>query len=102
MYIWCKDSQANVLTVHPEMGLRHQHVTVEPCVKGTKKDSRQIYTGYFMCLAPEDEDSNTVDDEDEDAIEAISLTWEQGDPTTASALVRNMAKKPIEKVNSIS
>ncbi len=28
MYIWCKDSQANVLTVHPEMGLRHQHVTV--------------------------------------------------------------------------
>jgi hypothetical protein len=29
MYIWCKESQAHVLTVHPEMGLWHQHVTVD-------------------------------------------------------------------------
>ena len=74
MYIWCKESQAHVLTVHPEMGLWHQHVIAEPCVRGTKKNSRHIYTGYFMCLSPEDEDGNAVDNEDEYAIEAISLT----------------------------
>jgi hypothetical protein len=55
-----------------------------------------------MCLAPEDEDGNAVDDEDEYAIEAISLTWEKGEPTTASALVRNIDKKPDLKVSSVS
>jgi hypothetical protein len=45
MYVWCKEAHANILTVHPEMGLAHRHLTVEPCVKGTKKDTRDIYTG---------------------------------------------------------
>jgi hypothetical protein len=102
MYVLCKEAYANILTVHPEMGLRHQHLTVEPCVKGTKKDSRHIYTGYFMCLATEDEDGNAVDNEEEYAIEAISLTWEKGAKTTDSALIRNINKKPKYKVSSIS
>jgi hypothetical protein len=102
MYVWCKEAHVNILTVPPEMGLAHRHLTVEPCVKGTKKDTRDIYTGYFMCLAPEDEDSNAADDEDEYAIEAISLTWEKGEETTASALVRNPSKKKNKKVSSVS
>ena len=53
-----------------------------------------------MCLAPEDKDGNAVDDEDEYAIEAISLTWKKGEPTTASALIRNM--KRSQKVSSVS
>jgi hypothetical protein len=84
LYGWCKEAHADILTVHPEMGLAHRHLTVEPCVKGTKKDTQDIYTGYFMCLALEDEDGNAVDDEDEYDIEAISITWEMGEETTAS------------------
>jgi hypothetical protein len=56
------------------MGIAHRHVTVEPCVRGTKKDTRHIYTGCFMCLAPEDENGYEVEDENEYAIEAISFT----------------------------
>jgi hypothetical protein len=47
MYVWCREAHANILTVHPEMGLSHRHLTVEPCVKGTKKDTRHIYTFHF-------------------------------------------------------
>jgi hypothetical protein len=92
----------NILTVHPEMGLAHRHLTVEPCAKGTKKDTRNIHTGYFTSLAPEDEDGNAVDDEDEYAIEATSITSEKGEETTASALVRNPSKKKNKKVSSVS
>jgi hypothetical protein len=74
-------------------------LTVEPCLKGTKKDSRHIYNGYFMCLAPEDKDGNAVDDEEEYAIEAISLTWEKGEKTTASAFDRNIDKKPVSSTS---
>jgi hypothetical protein len=74
LYVWCKEAHANILTVHQEMGLAHRHVTVEPRVSGTKKDTRHIYTGYFMCLAPEDEDGEEVEDENENAIKAISIT----------------------------
>jgi hypothetical protein len=93
LYVWCKEAAAAILTVHPEMGLAHQHVEVEPCVRGTKKDTRDIYTGYFMCLAPEDEEGEEVEDQNEHAIEAISITWEKGEETIAQALVRNPKKK---------
>jgi hypothetical protein len=93
LYVWCKEAQAAILTVHPEMGLAHLHVVVEPCVRGTKKDTRNIYTGYFMCLAPEDKNGEEVEDENEHAIEAISITWEKGEETNAQALVTNPNKK---------
>jgi hypothetical protein len=81
------------------MGLAHRHVEVEPCVRGTKKDTRDIYTGYFMCLAPQDEDSEEVEDENEHAIEAISITWEKGEETIAQALVRNPNKKKAPRIS---
>jgi hypothetical protein len=93
LYVWCKEAGAAILTVHPEMGLAHRHVEVEPCVRGTKKDTRNIYTGYFMCLAPEDEDGEEVEDQNEHAIEAISITRKKGEETIAQALVRNPNKK---------
>jgi hypothetical protein len=96
LYVWCKEAQASILTVHPEMRLARQHVVVEPCVRDTKKDARNIYTGYFMCLAPEDENGEEVEDENEYAIEAISITWEKGEETIAQALVRNPDKKRFQ------
>jgi hypothetical protein len=68
LYVWCKEAGAAILTVHPEMGLAHRHVEIEPCVRGTKKDTRVIYTGSFMCLAPEDKDGEDVEDQNEHAI----------------------------------
>jgi hypothetical protein len=94
LYVWNKDATALILTVHPEMGLAHKHVEVEPCVKGTKGDSRDIYTGYFMCLAPVDDAEEEVEDENAHAIEAISVTWEQGEETLVKAVVRNPHKRP--------
>jgi hypothetical protein len=66
---------------------------VEPCVRGTKKETLDIYMGYFMCLAPEDEDGEEVEDQNEHAIEAISITWEKGEETIAQALVKNPKRK---------
>jgi hypothetical protein len=79
LYMWCKEAAAAILTVNLEMGLAHRHVEVDPCVRGTKKNTRDIYTGYFMCLAPEDEEGEEVEDQNEHAIEAISITWEEGE-----------------------
>jgi hypothetical protein len=76
--LWCKEAATHILTVHPEMRLAHEHVAVNPCVWGTKKYTRDIYTGYFMCLAPENEEGEEVEDLNEHAIEAISVTWERG------------------------
>jgi hypothetical protein len=28
LYVWCKEAAAHILTVHPEMGLAHQHIEV--------------------------------------------------------------------------
>jgi hypothetical protein len=100
--VWCKEANASILTVHPEMGLAHQHVVVEPCVRGTKKDTRNIYTRYFMCLAPKDENGEEAEEENEYAIEAISITWEKGEETIARALVRNPMKKKKGPVSSVS
>jgi hypothetical protein len=45
LYVWCKEAAPAILTVNPGMGLAHRHVEVEPCVSGTKKYTRDIYTG---------------------------------------------------------
>jgi hypothetical protein len=74
------------------MGLAHHHVEVEPCDRGTKKDTRDIYTGYFMCLAPENEEGEEVEDLNEHAIEAINITWEEGEKTIVQAGIRNHKK----------
>ncbi len=98
LFVWCKHAAANILTIHPEMGLAHQHITVEPCVKGTAPDERRIYTGYFMCLAPEDEEGSELEaDPEEHAIEAIRVDWEHGQETIVTALVRNPNKRSKKK-----
>jgi hypothetical protein len=76
------------------MGLAHKHMVAEPCVMGTEGESRHIYTGYFMCLTPEDDAGMEDDDMDEHAIEAISVTWEQGEETIVEAVVSNPDKRP--------
>jgi hypothetical protein len=88
LYVWCKEAATHILTVHPEMGLAHEHVVVDPYVRGTTKDTRDIYTGYFMCLAPENEEGQEVKGLNKHAIEAISVTWEEGEETIVQAVVR--------------
>jgi hypothetical protein len=96
LYVWSKDASALILTVHPEMGLAHEHVEVEPYVKGTKGDVRDIYKGYIMCLASVDEYGEEVEDENGYAIETISVTWEQGEETIVMAAVSYPDKKPLK------
>jgi hypothetical protein len=93
LYVWCKEAGVAILTVHPDIGLAHRHMEVEPCIRGTKKDIRDIYTGYFMCLAPKDEDGEEVEDQNEHAIEAISITWEKGEEKIAQAPVLDPKRK---------
>jgi hypothetical protein len=93
LYVWCKEAAAHILTVHPEVGLAHQHVEVEPCVRGTKKDTQDVYTRYFMCLAPQNEEGEEVEDLNEHAIEATNIIWEEREETIVQAVVRNHKKK---------
>jgi hypothetical protein len=94
LYVWTKDAGAHILTVHSEMGPAHRHVVAEPCVKGTEGEAHHIYTGYFMCLTPENDAGVEDNDMDEHAIEAISVTWKQGEETILKAFDKIPNKWP--------
>jgi hypothetical protein len=85
---------ACLLTIHPEMGLDHQHVQVAPNSRGT---GGHVYMGYFMCLTPENDQGVEEDDMEEHVIEALRVTWSPGKKPRAKALVRNPQKRPAPK-----
>jgi hypothetical protein len=87
---------ARILTIHPEMGMTHQHVLMKPCVPSTRGKILTIYSSYFMCLTPHNENGAEMEDEaeEEHAIEALRVTRGQDVTTKINALVRNPKKRP--------
>jgi hypothetical protein len=58
-----------------EMGLDHHHVLVESNTRdGTRGEVRDVFTGYSMCLTPENNKGVEENDMEAHAIEALRVT----------------------------
>jgi hypothetical protein len=72
LMIFDTNAGTHVLTIHPEMGLTHQHTQVEYPSGGLSDKVRTIFTGHFMVLTPSEGEEES---EEEHAVEALRVTW---------------------------
>ncbi len=86
LMIYDASAGTQVLTIHPEMGLTHQHIQVEYPAGGLTGEVRTILMGYFMVLTSAEGEEEP---EEEHAIEALRVTWGKSSAPEVHALVRN-------------
>ena len=86
LMIYDASAGTQVLTIHPEMGLTHQHIQVEYPEGGLTGEVRTLYTAYFMVLTSAEGEEEP---EEEHAIEALRVTWGEDIVSQVHALVRN-------------
>jgi hypothetical protein len=72
LMVFNANASTHVLTIHPEMGLTHQHTQVEYPPGGLSDEVHTIFIGYFMVLTPS---GGKEEPEEEHAIEALRVTW---------------------------